>query len=122
MAMLVIDGHPLSRDPSELTWGLQDVSASDAGRDQSGVMHKNRVTQKRKLSCTWNIAHEAQATEILRAVNPEYFKVGYYDPMDGKFETRTFYVGDRSAPFRSYMVPVVGGTTFKTISFDLIEV
>ena len=27
-------------DPSEMTWGLQDVSASDAGRDEAIRMHK----------------------------------------------------------------------------------
>lgn len=122
MAMLVVDGHAISRDPSEMTWGLQDISASDAGRTQDGRMHKNLVCQKRKISLTWNLPHEASATEILRAFNPEYVQVQYFDPLDDRIEVRTFYSGDKSAPFRSYQVPVVGGTTFKTISFDIIEV
>ena len=36
--------------PSEFTYGLQDVSASDSGRTQDGLMHKNRITQKVKLN------------------------------------------------------------------------
>jgi hypothetical protein len=122
MAMLVVDGHAISRDPAEMSWGLQPVNASDAGRTQDGTMHTNRVTVKRKISLTWNIVHQEQATEILQAFFPEYVSVLYFDPLDGKNETRTFYTGDMSAPFRSYKVPVVGGTTFKTISFDIIEV
>lgn len=124
MAMLVVDGHAISRDPSALTWGLQDISAADAGRtqDSGNSMVKNRVSQKRKLSITWNLPHQAAAAEILSAFNPEYFSVQYFDPMDGQVETRTFYAGDRSAVFRSYEVPVVGGTTFQTVSFDIIEV
>ena len=35
-------------DPSENEWGLQDVSAKDAGRDEATSMHKMRVGQKRK--------------------------------------------------------------------------
>lgn len=122
MAMLVVDGHAISRDPSEMTWGLQAVNASDAGRTQDGTMHTNRVTVKRKIALTWNIVHQSQAAEILKAFLPEYVSVTYFDPLDDQNETRKFYTGDMSAPFRSYSVPVVGGTTFKTISFDIIEV
>lgn len=122
MAMLTVDGRAISLDPSDMTVSLQRVSASDAGRDQSGVMHVNQVCLKRKISLTWAIPHEAQAHEIAVAFLPEYVTVTYYDPWDGGMDTRTFYTGDQSFPFRSYNVPVVGGTTFKTVSFDIIEV
>ena len=39
--------------------------------------------------------------------------------MDGRFETRRFYVGDRSAPLRWF--EVLGGTRYEELSFDLIE-
>lgn len=35
--------------PSSFTWGLQDISASESGRTDDTIMHKNRVGQKRKL-------------------------------------------------------------------------
>lgn len=122
MAMLTVDGVPLSLDPAEMIWSLQAVNAADAGRDQSGTMHNNVVCYKRKLQCTWAIPHEAPTTEILNAVQPDMVRVTYFDPLDDRLETRTFYVGDKTAPYRSYQVPCVGGTTFKTLSLDFIEV
>ena len=44
--MVVLNGVDVI-DPTELTWGLSDVSASDAGRDESVTMHKMRIGQKR---------------------------------------------------------------------------
>lgn len=107
-------------DPSSMTWGLQDVSASDAGRTQDGTMQKMLVTQKRKLSITWTLPTAAQAAAILSAFNHEYFWVRYFDPMANALQTRCFYVGDRSAPFKWYSLPGKG-TRYETVSFDIIE-
>lgn len=122
MAMLTINGEAVRRDPATMQVSLQRVSASDAGRDQGGTMHVNQVTTKRKIAISWTVVHEADAAQILRLARPEYLSVGYFDPFDDAWEVRTMYTGDQSADVRSYRVPVVGGTTFKTISFDLIEV
>ena len=40
--------------PSSFTWGLQDISASESGRTDDTIMHKNRVGQKSKLEIGWN--------------------------------------------------------------------
>ena len=74
----------ISLDPSALEWGLQDISASDAGRvqDSGNTMYKMRLSQKRKLNITWTMPTRAQASEILKAFNPEYFYVRYFDPME----------------------------------------
>ncbi len=108
-------------EPSSLTWGLQDVSASDAGRvqDAGNTMYKMRTSQKRKLQITWTMPTADQAARILQMFNPEYFYVRYYDPMDGIWETRQFYAGDRSAPFK--WIDVMDGTRFSTLTFDIIE-
>ena len=92
--------------PSSFTWGLQDISASESGRTDDTIMHKNRVGQKRKL-------------EIVQAVNPEYISVEYPDLLSGnKHEVRTFYVGDRSAPFKCWWI---GNQRMEGLQFDLIE-
>lgn len=122
MAMLTVDGHAISHDPATMQVSMQRVSASDAGRDQGGTMHVNQVTKKRKVALSWVVMHEADTVEVLQAFAPEYISVSYYDPFDGQMETRTFYTGDQTADMRSYQVPCVGGTTFKTVSFDIIEV
>ena len=112
--------RPISPDPSALEWGLQDVSASDAGRvmDANATMYKQRLAQKRKLKCTWAQPTAAQTAAILQAVNPEYVYVRYWDAMDGQMETRCFYVSDRSAPLQYVWS---NGTRYSKITFDLIE-
>ena len=114
--------HAISLDPAQLTWGLQDISAADAGRvqDSGNSMYKMRLSQKRKLVITWNYPTPAQAAEILQAFNPEYFYVKYWDPMDNAWNTRQFYCGDRSAPFQWFQLPGKS-TVYTSLSFDIIE-
>ena len=113
--------HNISLDPSSLEWGLQDISASDAGRvqDSGNTMYKMRLSQKRKLNITWTMPTCAQAAEILQAFNAEYFYVRYFDPMENAWNVRQFYAGDRSAPCK--WVDIMGGTRFTTLSFTIIE-
>ena len=81
-------------------------------------MHKNRKGQKRKISLSW-IAKDWKTTQkIMQAFNPEYIMVKYPDMLSGQYETREFYVGDRTAPVKLW------GTWKKiidNISFDIIE-
>lgn len=118
MAMLTVNGVELP-DPSEFTWGLQDVSASDAGRTEDTMMHKNRVGQKRKLNVSWNGLTPDKVSIILQAVNPEYMQVTYPDAMSNSNETRTFYIGDRSAPVHWWHG--VYGRYYNKLSFNFIE-
>ena len=115
--MITVDGAEMPC-PSSFTWGLQDVSDSDAGRTMDTVMHKNRIGQKRKISLGWVAKDWATTSLILKAFNPEYISVRYPDMMSGQYETRTFYVGDRSTPVKLW------GTWKKiidNISVDIIE-
>ena len=112
-------------DPDGIIWGLQDVSAADAGRvqDSSVTMYKDRIAQKRKLQLSWTNPTFAQASAILQAFNPEYFYVRYKDPLYGGWLTRQFYSGDKTSPFRQIYVTDANGnkTVMSTLSFDIIE-
>lgn len=110
----------ITPDPAELTWGLQDISTADAGRTQSGKMYKMYVTQKRKLQLSWVLPTAAQASAILQAFNHEYFYVRYFDVLNNRHETREFYVGDRTAPFKWFKLPKKG-TRMASLKFDIIE-
>lgn len=115
--MITVDGVAMPC-PSSFTWGLQDISAAESGRTDDAIMHKNRVGQKRKLSLGW-IAKDWQTTaRIMRAFNPEYINVRYPDMLSGSYQTRTFYVGDRSAPVKYWLA---GRKLIEQISFDIIE-
>lgn len=89
------------KDPSEFTWGLQDVSDPEAGRTQvNAKMYKGRIAQKRTISLSWAGTTPAETAAILQAFNPEYIFMSYTDPMSNTVETREFYTGDRSAPMQ----------------------
>lgn len=118
MAMITVDGVEIPC-PSTFSWGLQDISASESGRTEDTVMHKNRVGQKRKLSLGWTGKDWQTTSQIMQAFNPEYITVKYPDMLSGQYETRKFYVGDRTAPVKWWWV---GNQRTETISFDIIEV
>lgn len=104
--------------PNAMSIGIQDVSASDAGRTQSGLMMKMLITTKAKIELEWWYPSPQLTSQILSAVNSEYFSVQYTDPLTNTLVTKTMYVGDRSAPVEMW------GTNKKLytkVSFDLIE-
>lgn len=105
--------------PSAWSFGLQDISASDSGRTRDSIMHKNRVSQKRKIGLSFNGTSKSETSRILKAFNPEYIDVHYEDDMDAEWQWRTFYVGDRSAVRKWWME---GTKIHEIISFDIIEV
>lgn len=102
--------------PSKYEWKLSDVSDADAGRTEDALMHKNRIAQKVHLDLSWNYITTANASKILKAFNPEYISVQYLDPMQNKYQTKTFYVGDRSAPAYNTKMGL-----WENVSFDIIE-
>lgn len=122
MAMLWVNGVEIVPDPSSMTWGLQDISAADAGRvhDAGNTMYKMRTSQKRKIQLTWTLLTATQVAGILNAFNSEYFDVTYWDAMGDSLQTRTFYAGDRTAPVKWFGL-ASKGTRFATLSFDIIE-
>ena len=117
-AFLVVNNIDLPC-PSSYTWGLSDVSIGESGRDDSGLMHKNMIAQKRKLQVTWNALTTTECATILSTVNAsEYLTVKYHDLMSNSTETRTFYISDRSAPYKCFWV---GNKRVESLSFDFIE-
>lgn len=115
--MITVDGVKI-RTPSSLTWGLQDISASNSGRTDDTIMHKNRVGQKVKLQLSWNGLNPEETSKVLKAFNPEYFNVSYHDPMENAVVTKTFYSGDKEAKFYCW---TIGNKLFESISFNIIE-
>ena len=115
--MIQVDGTWI-KTPSVFELSINDVSASDAGRTQDGLMHKNRITRKRKIVLKWNGVGTKDAKDILQAFKNEYFTINYYDPVVGTRVTKTFYSGDQSAPIKTW---TVGNRVFEQISFDVIE-
>ncbi len=117
MALFQVDGVNIP-DPSKYSYGLYDISASNAGRTEDALEHKNRIAQKRKLELEWQNIGPDKVSQILTAFNPEYVDVRYFDSMDGTYETRNFYVGDRSNVYYSFATPT---GIISTLKFNIIE-
>ena len=120
--MLILNGVSVI-DPSEMTWGLQDVSASDEGRDESIRMHKLRVGQLRTYQLAWNMIDPENAAIILQAINMnDEFYCTMHDVMTNQMRRGLYYVGDRTAPFKQWMPDRDDGKVYSKLSFTLIEV
>lgn len=108
------------KTPAEVTWGLQDISSPDSGRDLSGTMHKDRVAQKVKLTCKWPAMPASEASLLLRNVTSQVtFQLTYFDVMQNGVRKSTFYVGDRTSPYAWLWED---SQAVKSVSFDFIEV
>ena len=115
--MIKVDGVKV-KTPSEFSWGLNDVSNSDAGRTQDALMHKNRLTRKRKIKLKWTMLSPEDAQAILIAFAPEYFDVTYFDPLIGGLTTKKFYSGDQEMPVKIW---TVGNKKYESLTLDIIE-
>lgn len=101
--------------PSMYVWGINDISDSDAGRCESGLMHKNRIARKRKLELEWQNIPILEAQKVLQAFEPEYVTVKCLDPLAGGYVTKKFYSGDQTVPVYNVRINAW------TVSFNIIE-
>ena len=84
--------------PSQYKWEQIDVSASDAGRTEDGLMHKKKIRTVDGITLEWAYPTTTELKAILAAFSAEYISITYLSPTAGDFVTKTFYVGDRSSP------------------------
>lgn len=107
--------------PCELQMGRYDVSASTAGRDEAGYMHKEMIGK----SVKYMLKFQNIRTAVLRAICQiievgEYVNITMIDPIEGTapnyLVTREYYVGDRNMKFYNATVDV-----WEELSFDFIE-
>ena len=96
---LIINGVTVVA-PKSFKVSISDVDG-ETGRNARGDMVRDRVAVKRKLECEWGLLSQVEMSALLTAVKSEFFTVSYPDPEAG-IVSRTFYVGDRSAPAYSW--------------------
>jgi hypothetical protein len=111
-----INGVPVTQ-PAEVQYNRYDLDSEDSFRSLTGEMQRDRVATKVKLECRWNALNATQMQQLLQAMNDVFFNISYYDPLEGP-TTKTFYVGDRSAPVYSV---ANGKIIFKSFSANFIE-
>lgn len=111
-----VNGLPV-KAPDAYAWKLEDISASDAGRTESGKMDKKRIGQVIGIELSWKWLTTEEISKILKTFDPEYINVCYLDPKEGGYVTAEFYVGNRSAP----LYDLGRGGLWSNLAFNLIK-
>jgi hypothetical protein len=72
-------------------WECNDLDSEDSGRTLDGVMHRSRVSQKRKLTISLVPLKTEDFATISSAIADEYVDIKILDPKAGAQVTYTFY-------------------------------
>ena len=79
MAILQINKVDIA-NPNTLTWDLYDLDSEDgAGRNQEGLMFRDRVAVKRKLNCTWPPMEPLEMSVLLKSMDDEFEEDSFED-------------------------------------------
>lgn len=114
--MLKINGVAIVA-PSVFQVDIADIDG-ETRRNARGDLIRDRVAVKRKLNCEWPPLAMGEISTLLQAVKDVFFQVTYPDPMTGRTETKTFYVGDRSMPL---LLVKDGQYLWKGLKMNFIE-
>lgn len=119
MALLRINTTDLPT-PTALQPGIFDLDSEDgSGRNQSGVMFRDRLAVKRKVHCEWGPLTKQEMKTLLTAMSGVSFSLTYPDPQLGALNTITAYVGDRTTPM---LIPLGSNDwMWGGLSVDFIE-
>lgn len=116
-AYMTINGVTVTQ-PATVTYDRYDMDSEESFRGLDGTMQRDRIATKVKLNCQWNGLTGPQMSQLLQAMEPVFFNIHYFDPYMGSFTTKTFYVGDRSAPIYTF---AGGKIIYKSFSANFIE-
>lgn len=113
-----IDGVEMPT-PSQFQITLADADGKGAGRNAKAYTRRKRLRAGiRGIQVKYLFLTQAQAKQILDAVEPVFVEVTYFDPQHGQV-TKTMNVGDRVLPF--YGKDHKGNWRWQDLSFTLSE-
>lgn len=97
--ILKIDGVEIAAYPSSFSVTILDLDDADTTtRTADGTMTRDRIAVKRQIEMSWPALSWEKLSAILTAMQNEFFEFTYPDSMTGRYETKTFYVGNRTSP------------------------
>ena len=109
------------RLPSEMQVTVQSYDGSETGRTGDGTMHRDYVTDKRRIDLTWKVLSTQEMQTLLNAIDPQNvgpkFQLRYLDPQKG-YITLDVYVGDRVAAQYTFADSQIA---FRDFSIGLIQ-
>jgi hypothetical protein len=114
MGLLKVNGIDIVT-PSVYQVDIADLDGT-TNRNAKGDLIRDRIAVKRKLSLEWAPLKTSEISTLLKAVQDVFFSCTYLDPMVGSVQTKTFYVGDRSAPLYNNTLGL-----WESLKMDFIE-
>ena len=78
-------------DEGAIQWSRNDLDSDKTGRTMDGLMHRTRITAKRKLQISCARMTTAQMASLNKALFPQFITVTFLDPLSGGNYTGTFY-------------------------------
>lgn len=106
-----------------IAWSRNDVDSDSAGELQNGVLRRDRIIMRRKMTITVNTLTTAEMKIIQQAIYPQWVSVEFLDPLEGEVITRTFYSNNVACTAARQHTNADGTKTVKwrSFSFPLIE-
>ena len=119
MEVLIINGHDYSQyiERQGYGWSREDLDGENTGRPKDGKMRRDKITTKRKLSCSVMNMTRAQLAQLDNDLSAPTFSATYFD-LHG-LQTRTFYTSSFSCTLNELSS---GDGEWGGASFNLIEV
>ena len=117
-----INGVDVSKIPSSWAQSENDVSAPNAGRDEAGFMHKQKLGASSKYEMEFSNVRSSVVHDLTNLVkSTEYLTVEVADIVDGDpannyIVTKVVYVGDRTMGLYNSSLDV-----WSSLTFNLIE-
>ena len=105
--------------PISVEYTRSDMDSSASGRNQAGLMFRDVVATKVKLTVNWGNLSETDCATVLSMVNAPFITIRYPDAYTGTKQTMECYVGDRQTPM--YRMDDDGTWKWKGLSFSFIE-
>lgn len=124
MEKLKINDVTIAAMPTEFTCTIQDLDyngSSEFGRSIDGTLNRNRIATKRTLVFKYNPITWEVLSDLLQQMADEFFTVYYPDSYTGVYETKTFYVSDRSAGVLKTSLNVNDEIYWQGVGFTLVE-
>lgn len=116
---LTINGVQV-KPPKSMGFGLMDLDG-ESTRNAAGKLVRDVIRKGiRKIDLEWGPLSDSEISSILNSVSDSFFSVTYPDALTGGQQTRTFYVGDRTAPSYSWN-DVYKALKWEGLSMNLIE-
>lgn len=117
---LKVDGIALPI-PSTYKFDMEDLSSAATGRTLDGIMHKDVVSTKAYIECSWKKLSWEDAATVLNAIDGKpQFVLDYVDPrVPNQILRNDFYVGKRGGVALNIQDPE---QAWEDISFTFIQI